>query len=164
MKRKQQFIAIAIIIIIVTIVIVLNGRHETTKDSVVNSAQEIKKIPASTPVPVLTASPTPMPVEITATPVPTVSPALPTGEEMTGGSETKTAEESNKTTDQEDRQEKLQTITIEDGEVIISPGDAESRKDSSEKSQQANPQQESENDFSDGSIELPMIVIGERRA
>lgn len=154
MKRKQQFIAIAIIIIIVTIVIALNGRHEATKDSVVNSAQEITEDFVSTPVPVLTASPTPMPVEITATPVPTVSPALPTGEEMTGKIETKTAE-------QETRQEKPQTITTEDGEVIISSGDAESRKDSSEKSQQVNSQQESGNDFSDGSIELPMVVIGE---
>mgnify|MGYP004501174245 FL=1 len=161
MKRKQQFIAIAIIIIIVTIVIVLNGRHETTKDSVVNSAQEITEDFVSTPVPVLTASPTPVPVEITVTPVPTISPILATMEKMTGESETKTAEESNKTAEQEDRHENPQAITTEDGEVIISPGDAESRKDSSEKSQQVNPQQESGNDFSDGSIELPMVVIGE---
>ena len=161
MKRKQQFIAIAIIIIIVTIVIVLNGRHEATKDSVVNSAQEITEDFASTPVPVLTASPTPMPVKITATPVPTVSPALPTGEEMTGETETKTAEESNKTAEQETRQEKPQTIITEDGEVIISPGDTEGQTDSSEKSQQMNSQQGSGNDFSDGSIELPMVVIGE---
>ena len=156
-----RIILLSIVVIMVGCIIVMNGDDQKIKDSSVNSAQEIKKVPVSTPVPALTASPTPMLVEITATPVPTVSPALPAGEEMTGETETKTAEESNKTTDQEDRHEKPQTITTEDGEVIISPGDAESRKDSAEKSQQANIQQESGNDFSDGSIELPMVVIGE---
>lgn len=156
-----RIILLSIVVIIAGFIVVMNGDAQKIKDSSVNSAQEIKKVPVSTPVPVLTASPTPMPVEITATPVPTVSPALPTGEEMTDKTETKTAEESNKTAEQEARQEKPQAITTEDGEVIISSGDAESRKDSSEKSQQMNPQQGSGNDFSDGSIELPMVVIGE---
>ena len=156
-----RIILLSIVVIIAGFIVVMNVDAQKIKDSSVNSAQEIKKVPVSTPVPVLTASPTPMPVEITATPVPTVSPALPTGEEMTDETETKTAEESNKTAEQEARQEKHQAITTEDGEVIISSGDAESRKDSSEKSQQMNPQQGSGNDFSDGSIELPMVVIGE---
>lgn len=156
-----KIILLSIGVIIAGFIVVMNGDAQKIEDSSVNSAQEIKKVPVSTPVPVLTASPTPVPVEITVTSVPTVSPALPTGEEMTGETEIKTVEESNKTTEQEARQEKPQTITTEDGEVIISSGDAESRKDSSEKSQQANPQQESGNDFSDGSIELPMVVVGE---
>ena len=164
--KKKQFIAIAIIIItiaVIAIILNVNGKQGKTNDSSVNfadSAQEITNIPVQTPAIVLTATPTSIPMD-TATPTPVASSVLPAREEKPDETEIKTADESNKTAEQEDKKNKAQTITTENGEVIISPGDAESQKDSSEKSQQVNPQQESGNDFSDGSIELPMVVIGE---
>lgn len=165
MKRNQIIIIgiVFIVIVISLIAMTLNGKQEKTNDSSVNSAdsaQEITNIPVQTPAIVLTATPTPIPMD-TATPTPVASPVLPAREEKPDETEIKTADESNKTAEQEDKKNKAQTITTENGEVIISPGDAESQKDSSEKSQQVNPQQESGNDFSDGSIELPMVVIGE---
>lgn len=163
MKRNQIIIIGIVFIIIASITMTLNGKQEKIDDCSVNSAdsaQEITNTLVPTPTMVLTATPTPKSME-TTTPTLAVAPNLSIGEEMTGETETKTAEESNKTAEQETRQEKPQTITTEDGEVIISSGDTESQTDSSEKSQQMNPQQGSGNDFSDGSIELPMIVIGE---
>ena len=161
MKRNQIIIIGIVFIIIASITMTLNGKQEKIDDCSVNSAdsaQEVTNTP--TPTMVLTATPTPKSME-TTTPTLAVAPNLSIGEEMTGETETKTAEESNKTAEQETRQEKPQTIITEDGEVIISPGDTEGQTDSSEKSQQMNSQQGSGNDFSDGSIELPMVVIGE---
>lgn len=164
--KKKQFIAIAIIIITIAVIAIMlnvNKKQEKTNDSSVNSAdsaQEITNIPVQTPAIVLTATPTPIPMD-TATPTPVASPVLPAREEMPDETEIKTVDESNKTAEQEDKKNKAQTIITENGEMIISSGDAENGTDSSEKSQQAKPQQESVNDFSDGSIELPMVVVGE---
>lgn len=161
--KKSQFMAIAIIIIIIAIMLNVNGRQEKVNDfstNSVDSEKEITNTPAPTPAMVLTTTPTPIPMETTV-PTPVASPALSAREEIPGETETRTANESNKTPKQEDKNAKNQTITVEDGEVIVSPGDKDSQSVSSGKSHQENPQQESENDFSDGSIELPVVVIGE---